>query len=55
MENAMGSFKFQAEADEKFEKREEEQWKKEMELVERRRTEAQQHDVNMMQMLGQML
>ena len=56
MENTMGSFvKFQAEADEKFEKREEEQWKKEMELEERRRKEAQQHDMNMMQMLGQML
>ena len=33
MENTMGSFvKFQAEADEKFEKKEEERWKKEMEL-----------------------
>ena len=56
MENTMGSFvKFQAEADEKFEKREEERWKKEMELEERHRKEAQQHDMNMMQMLGQML
>lgn len=52
----MTSFaKFQAEADEKYEKREEERWKKEMELEERRRKEDQQDEIHMMQMLGQLL
>ena len=37
--------KFQADANEKFEKREEERWKKEMELEEMRRKDYQQHEM----------
>ena len=52
MESTMSAFiKYQAEA----EKREEERWRKEMELEETRRREDQQHELRMMQMLGQML
>ena len=52
MESMMNSFmKYQMEA----EKREEERWKKERELEERQRREDQQHELRVMQMLGQML
>ena len=52
MESAMNLFmKYQTEA----EKREEERWKKEQELEEKRRREDQQHELRVMQMLGQML
>ena len=54
VENTMKAFvKYQGEADEKFEKREEERWKKEMEFEERHRKEYQQHEMRMMQMLLQ--
>ena len=52
IESAMNLFiKYQTEA----EKRDEERWKKEMELEEKRRKEDQQHELRVMQMLGQML
>lgn len=52
MESMMNSFvKYQMEA----EKREEERWKKEIELEEKRRRDDQQHELRVMQMLGQML
>ena len=50
MENTSSFIKYQAEA----EKREEERWRKEMELEETWRREDQQHELHMMQMLGQM-
>ena len=52
MESTMNAFvKYQFEA----EKREEERLKKETELEEKRRKEDQQHELRVMQMLGQML
>ena len=52
-DNVVTSFaKFQAEADEKYEKREE-CWKKEIEREERRHKEDQQQEMHMMQMLVQ--
>ena len=52
MESAMTSFmKYQMEA----EKREEERWKREQELEEKRRREDQQHELRVLQMLGQMI
>jgi hypothetical protein len=52
MESTMNAFmKYQLEA----EKRDEERWRKEMELEEKRRKEDQQHELHMMQILGQML
>ena len=54
MESTMSAFmKFQAEAEERFEKREEERWKKEMEMEERRRKDDQKHEMQLMQMLLQ--
>ena len=47
--------KFQAEETEKINKQEEERWKRETEIEERRRKEDRQHDIQMMQMLGQTL
>ena len=47
--------KSQADAEERFQKREEERWKKEMELEEKQRREDRQHQLQMMQMLGQMI
>ena len=56
MEKCMDVFmKSQLEAEEGFQKREEERWKKEMEVEERQRREERQHQLQMMQMLGQML
>ena len=56
MEKTMDVFlKSQVEAEERFQKREEERWKKEMELEERQRREDRQHQLQMMQMLGQMM
>ena len=55
MERAMESFvKYQTEAAEIFKKDEEERWKKECELEEKRRQEDKQHEIRMMQMLGHM-
>ena len=52
MESTMNAFmKYQLEA----EKRDEERWQKEMEIEEKRRKEDQQHELHMMQILGQML
>lgn len=54
MESTMSGFmKFQTEAEERFEKREEKRWKREMELEERHRKEYHQHEMQMMQMLLQ--
>ena len=56
MEKAMEAFMvYQSEAEEKFMKSEEERWKKETELEDRRRKEDKEHELRMMQMLGQML
>ena len=56
MEKSMDMFmKSQLEAEERFQKREEERWMKEMELEERQRKEDRQHQLQMMQMLGQMI
>ena len=55
MEKAMESFmKFQREADERHQKFVEEQWKKELELDEKRRHEDKEHELRIMEMLGQM-
>ena len=55
MEKTIDVFlKSQVEAEERFQKREE-RWKKEMELEERQRREDRQHQLQMMQMLGQMM
>ncbi len=56
MEKTMDVFvKSQADADERFQMREEERWMKEMELEENQRREDRQHQLQMMQMLGQMI
>ena len=56
MEKSMDVFvKFQVEAEERFNKREEERWKKEVELEERQRREDRQHQLQIMHMLGQMI
>ena len=55
MDKAVDAFlKYQAEAEERFHKHEEERWK-ESEIKERRRAEERQHEIYMMQLLGQML
>ncbi|XP_064400478.1 uncharacterized protein LOC135346698 [Halichondria panicea] len=46
---------YQREAEERFEKREEERWDKERKLEDVRRKEEQAHQLQMMQMLGQMI
>ena len=46
--------KYQLEADEQFKKYEEERWKKEVELEEKRRQEYQQHEMRMMGMIARM-
>ena len=56
MEKTLDTFlRNQTEAEKKFHKREEERWKKEIELEEKRRNEERRHGVQMMQMIGQML
>ena len=53
MEKTLDAFlRYQIEAEEKFE---EDRWKKEIELEEKRRNEERRHEVQMMQMIGQML
>ena len=55
MENAIESLKtYQREAEEGYQKRNDECWKKEIELEEKRRREDQEHDMKMMTMLGRM-
>ena len=46
---------YQRDADEQYKKQEEERWKKDVELEEKRRREDRQHDMRMMQMLGSIL
>ena len=46
---------YQREAEERFERREEERWERERKLDETRRKEEQAHQLNMLQMLGQMI
>ena len=48
-------YPYQLEADEKYQKARNEQWKKEMKIEEKRRKEDQKHQLGMMQMLGQMM
>ena len=45
---------YQRDADEQY-KKQEERWKKDEELEEKRRQEDRQHDMRMMQMLGSIL
>ena len=55
MEKAIEAFtQYQKEAEERFERREEEHWKRDTELEEKRRQEDREHEMRMMQMLGQM-
>ena len=55
MEKTVDAFvKYQREAEERFQKSEDERWKKETDLEENRRREDQQHEMRMLQMLGQM-
>ncbi len=56
MEKAIDSFvKYQIEAEERFQRYEEERWKKEAGFEEKRRREDQEHEMRMIQMLaGQM-
>ena len=55
MEKAIEGFmKYQAEAEEKFMQNEEDHWKREVELEEKRR-EDQEHEIRLFQMLGEML
>ena len=56
MEKSMDVFmKYQLAAEERFQKREEEKWKKEMELEEKQRREDRQHQLQMMQIHGEMI
>ena len=55
MEKAIEGFmKYQAEAEEKF-MQNEDCWKREVELEEKRRREDQEHEIRLFQMLGEML
>ena len=55
MEKAMESFTmYQHDADEKYQKYEEERWQKDIELGEKRRREDREHDMRMVQMLDSM-
>ena len=47
--------KYQHEAEERFKEYEEERWKKELEMEERRRQQYQEHEIRMMEMLGQII
>lgn len=56
IERAVTSFmKYQSEMDERFQKAEEERWKRETELEEKRRKDEREHEIRMLQMLGQMI
>jgi hypothetical protein len=55
MDRAIEGFvKYQSEADEKYRKWEEERWRKETELDEKRRKEEREHEMRLFQMLAQM-
>ena len=45
---------YQRQAEERFQKHEEERWRKEIEIEERRRKQDQEHEMAMMRMLGEM-
>ena len=56
IEKAVSTFmKFQAEADERYQKYEEERWKRETETEEKRRRDEREHEMRLFQMLGQMI
>ena len=56
MEKAIDAFvKYQKEAEERFMKYEVDRWRKEVELEDKRRTQEQEHEARMMEMLGRML
>ena len=56
MEKAVESFiKHQKEAEERFQRWEEERWDKETELQEKQRKEQREHEIKLFQMLGQMI
>ena len=56
MERVIESFvKHQNEAEEKYQKWEEERWRKETELLETHRREEREHEMRLFQMLGQMI
>ena len=56
MDRVIGSFMtFQEEAEERFQKWEEERWKKEAEIEEKRQREERDHEIRLFQMLGQMI
>lgn len=45
---------YQRNADEQYQKREEDRWQRDVELEEKRRREDQEHDIRMMRMLGEL-
>lgn len=54
VEKAIDSFvQYQREAEERFLKYEDERWKKEIEVEEKRRREEKEHELRILQMLGQ--
>ena len=54
MERAFESFmKYQVEADERFQKQEEERWSRQVELEEKRQRKNREHELRMIQMLAQ--
>lgn len=56
IESAVEAFaKYQKDAEERFQRYEEERWRKEIELENRRRQEDRNHEIQMMTMLGHML
>ena len=56
MDRAIESFvTYQKDAEERFQKWEDEWWKRELELEEKRRREDREHEVTLFQMLGRML
>ena len=55
MEKAMDSFMtHQHDADEQYQKHEEDRWQRDVELEEKRRREDREHDIRVMQVLGEM-
>lgn len=55
MEKAMDSFMtHQRDADEQYHKSKEDRWQRDVELEEKRRREDREHDIRVMQMLGEM-
>ena len=55
MEKAIDSFvQYQREAEERFKTRDEERWRRETEMEERRKQDKQEHEMRMMRMLRDM-